>query len=46
MDLEGADRHVESISAAVTATWSDGVVGGFGGFAAGIEVPPSIGARS
>ncbi len=40
VDLEGADRHVESIAAVVTATWGRGVVGGFGGFAAGVEVPP------
>ena len=40
VDLEAADRHVESIAAAVTGTWDGGVVGGFGGFAAGVEVPP------
>lgn len=40
VDLEGADRHVESISSIVTATWGDTVVGGFGGFAAGVEIPP------
>ena len=39
VDLEGADRHVGAISSLVTATWGDGVVGGFGGFAAGIELP-------
>jgi phosphoribosylformylglycinamidine cyclo-ligase len=39
VDLEGADRHVDAISSLVTATWGDGVVGGFGGFAAGIELP-------
>lgn len=39
VDLGGARRHVASISEAVTATWRDGVVGTFGGFAAGIEVP-------
>jgi phosphoribosylformylglycinamidine cyclo-ligase len=39
VDLEGADRHVESISSIVTATWGDTVVGGFGGFAAGVEIP-------
>lgn len=39
VDLEGADRHVEAIGPLVTATWGDGVVGGFGGFAAGIVVP-------
>lgn len=39
VDLEGAARHVESIAEKVTATWGDRVVGGFGGFAAGIEIP-------
>jgi phosphoribosylformylglycinamidine cyclo-ligase len=39
VDLEGADRHVERIAPLVTATWGPGVVGGFGGFAAGIELP-------
>lgn len=39
VNLEGATRHVERISKVVTATWTDSVVGGFGGFAAGIEIP-------
>jgi len=39
VDLEAASRHVESIAGAVEATWGDRVVGGFGGFAAGIEIP-------
>ncbi|HSJ26695.1 MAG TPA: phosphoribosylformylglycinamidine cyclo-ligase [Acidimicrobiia bacterium] len=39
VDLEGADRHVTAISSIVTGTWSDRVVGDFGGFAAGIELP-------
>jgi phosphoribosylformylglycinamidine cyclo-ligase len=39
VDLEGADRHVASIASAVTATWNDRVVGGFGGFAAGVTLP-------
>jgi len=39
VDLEGADRHVATITDAVTATWGDGVVGRFGGFAAGVEIP-------
>lgn len=42
VDLEGADRHVARIGAAVTATWGSGVVGGFGGFAAGVELPSGI----
>lgn len=39
VDLAGADRHVKAISSVVTSTWTDQVVGGFGGFAAGIELP-------
>jgi phosphoribosylformylglycinamidine cyclo-ligase len=39
VDLEGADRHVAAISSIVTGTWTERVVGGFGGFAAGIELP-------
>jgi phosphoribosylformylglycinamidine cyclo-ligase len=40
VDLEGADRHVASIAPVVTATWNERVVGGFGGFAAGLTLPP------
>jgi phosphoribosylformylglycinamidine cyclo-ligase len=40
VDLEGADAHVDRIASLVTATWGDRVVGPFGGFAAGIELPP------
>lgn len=40
VDLEGADRHVDRIAPLVTATWGANVVGGFGGFAAGVELPP------
>ncbi len=39
VDLEGADRHVARIEPLVTATWGPNVVGGFGGFAAGVELP-------
>lgn len=39
VDLDGAARHVESIAGVVTSTWGTNVVGGFGGFAAGVEVP-------
>lgn len=42
VDLEGADKHVDAISEVVTSTWGDGVIGGFGGFAAGIEVPEGM----
>lgn len=40
VDLEGAERHVGAIAQPVTATWSDNVVGSFGGFAAGVTIPP------
>jgi phosphoribosylformylglycinamidine cyclo-ligase len=39
VDLDGADRHVANISSVVTATWAANVIGGFGGFAAGVEIP-------
>jgi phosphoribosylformylglycinamidine cyclo-ligase len=39
VDLDGADRHVANISSVVTATWAANVTGGFGGFAAGVEIP-------
>ena len=39
VDLAAADAVVERIGARVTATWGDRVVGGFGGFAAGIRLP-------
>ena len=39
VDLDGADRHVASIAPVVTATWNERVVGGFGGFAAGLTLP-------
>ncbi len=42
VDLDGADRHVGRISPVVTATWGPDVVGGFGGFAAGVAVPSDI----
>lgn len=40
MDLEGAERHTESIAGPVESTWSEDVVGAFGGFAAGVRIPP------
>lgn len=40
VDLDGASKHVDSITAVVESTWTKDVVGAFGGFAAGIEIPP------
>jgi phosphoribosylformylglycinamidine cyclo-ligase len=42
VDLEGADRHIESIASVVVDTWKSEVVGGFGGFAAGVRVPADL----
>jgi phosphoribosylformylglycinamidine cyclo-ligase len=39
VDLDTADSFVESIGDQVTATWGPNVVGGFGGFAAGVTIP-------
>jgi len=39
VDLEGAAQHVSNITDIVTSTWTARVVGGFGGFAAGVEIP-------
>jgi phosphoribosylformylglycinamidine cyclo-ligase len=39
VDLEAAERHVQEIAASVVASWDAEVVGGFGGFAAGVEIP-------
>ncbi len=39
VDLEAADRLVAGINSVVTATWGAQVVGGFGGFAAGVTLP-------
>jgi phosphoribosylformylglycinamidine cyclo-ligase len=40
VDVDSADRHTESIAGPVRSTWTDEVVGAFGGFAAGIRIPP------
>jgi len=40
VDLDGASKHVASISEEVRSTWTESVVGAFGGFAAGVEIPP------
>jgi phosphoribosylformylglycinamidine cyclo-ligase len=39
VNLEAADDVVRQIAEKVTATWNADVVGGFGGFAAGIQIP-------
>lgn len=39
VDIEAGDRFVDSIGPAVTKTWSSDVIGGFGGFAAGMRIP-------
>ena len=39
VDLDAADSLVDAIADRVTATWNGRVVGGFGGFAAGIRLP-------
>ncbi len=40
VDVAAAARLVEAIGPAVRSTWGDRVVGGFGGFAAGVRLPP------
>lgn len=40
MNLEAAERHTSSIAEDVTSTWEGKVVGAFGGFAAGVGLPP------
>ncbi len=40
VDVAAADELVDRIGPAVTATWGDRVLGGFGGFAAGVRIPP------
>lgn len=40
VDLDAADSAVDRIGPAVTKTWHGDVIGGFGGFAAGIRIPP------
>lgn len=42
VDLEGAERHTESISSTVTGTWRTEVIGAFGGFAAGVRLPQGL----
>ncbi|KAA3636087.1 MAG: phosphoribosylformylglycinamidine cyclo-ligase [Armatimonadetes bacterium] len=39
VDLNAADELVERIGWRVMSTWTDDAVGGFGGFAAGIQLP-------
>lgn len=39
VDLDAADELIDRIGWRVTSTWTENVVGGFGGFAAGIQLP-------
>ncbi|MEN8114596.1 MAG: phosphoribosylformylglycinamidine cyclo-ligase [Actinomycetota bacterium] len=40
VNLDAADELIDRIGWRVTSTWTDDVIGGFGGFAAGLRVPP------
>lgn len=42
VDLDAADAVVDRIGPAVTRTWGPDVVGGFGGFAAGLRLPEGL----
>jgi phosphoribosylformylglycinamidine cyclo-ligase len=42
VDLDGADRHTDAIAGMVTDTWKSGVIGSFGGFAAGVRLPEGM----
>ena len=39
VNLDAADELVDRIGWRVTSTWTEDVVGGFGGFAAGLQIP-------
>ena len=39
VNLDAADELIERIGWRVTSTWTDDVVGGFGGFASGLRLP-------
>ncbi|MCI0424621.1 MAG: phosphoribosylformylglycinamidine cyclo-ligase [Actinobacteria bacterium] len=39
VDVEAAERHVRRITDTVVSTWTEEVIGGFGGFAAGVRLP-------
>ncbi len=39
VDLDAADELVDRIGWRVTGTWTEDVIGGFGGFAAGLQIP-------
>ena len=42
VNLDAAEELVERIGWRVTATWTEDVLGGFGGFAAGTRIPPGF----
>lgn len=44
VNLDAAEELVERIGWRVTGTWTDDVLGGFGGFAAGTRIPPGFSA--
>ncbi|NQV05554.1 phosphoribosylformylglycinamidine cyclo-ligase, partial [bacterium] len=44
VDLDAAEALVDDITGSVTASWGSDVVGSFGGFAAGIRIPPGYAA--
>ena len=39
VNLDAADELIDRIGWRVTSTWTEDVVGGFGGFAAGLQIP-------
>lgn len=39
VDIEAGEQFVDAIGPAVTKTWNSDVIGGFGGFAAGMRIP-------
>ena len=42
VDIEAGERLVDAIGPTVTKTWGPDVMGGFGGFASGIRIPPGF----
>lgn len=42
VDVAAAERFAAGLADTVRATWGERVVGGFGGFAAGVRMPPDV----